>query len=137
MKVNYVRRSSGKRTSITLPDYLCELWETTRPPVGEGTVKAGLIDMLQQLEDPAAGTTFQFVVEKTMVDDVRAYQNRLLATNDEMKCKVIDWVLESIPCQVSPDDKASTVIAAINQLKAVKWEFVEQFSSITDQQWRF
>lgn len=136
MKVNYVRRSTGIRTSITIPDYLCELWRTAQPPADDAAVKAGLVNMLQQLEDPASGTTFQAVVEKTMVDDVHAYQNRLLANSDELKCKVLDWVLESIPCQVSPDDKVSTVMTAISQLKAVKWEFIEQFTSLTEQRWR-
>jgi hypothetical protein len=49
---------------------------------------------------------------------------------------LLDWVLESIPCQVSSEDNATTVMEAINQLKAVKWELVEQFSTLAEQRWR-
>ncbi|POU03916.1 hypothetical protein C3369_00680 [Escherichia sp. ESNIH1] len=136
MKVNYVRRSSGKRTTITLPDYLCELWRAARYPVDDNGVKAGIIDLLQQLDDPAPGMTFQALAEKTMVDDIRSYQNRLMASNDELKCRVIDWMLGLLPGQVSPDDKAPAVMTALATLKDVKWEVMEQFDSLEEQRWR-
>ncbi|MCR4458596.1 hypothetical protein [Pseudescherichia sp. L3] len=136
MKVNYVRRSSGKRTTITLPDYLCELWRAAQYPVDDNGVKAGIIGLLQQLDDPAPGMTFQALAEKTMVDDIRSYQNRLMASNDELKCRVIDWMLGLLPGKVSPDDKAPAVMNALATLKDVKWEVMEQFDSLEEQRWR-
>lgn len=31
MKVNYVRKGTGTRTSIVIPDHLCQLWLATTP----------------------------------------------------------------------------------------------------------
>ncbi|MDK9605896.1 hypothetical protein [Lelliottia wanjuensis] len=136
MKINFIRRSTGKRTTITLPDYLCELWATTRSPMCGSEVKAGLVDLLQQLHEPEPGATFQSLVERTMTDDVRSYQERILTSSDDLKCRVIDWILESLPCQLSPDDKATDVMASIAQMKSIKWEFVEHFTSLEEQRWR-
>ncbi|HCA3439707.1 TPA: hypothetical protein MO340_004271 [Salmonella enterica subsp. salamae serovar 35:g,m,s,t:-] len=136
MKINYVRRSSGKRTTITLPDYICELWFTTRLPVNGDGARTALCDLLEQLEDPEPGITFQSLVERTMLDDIRSYQNRLLASNDELKCRVIDWLIGLIPGQVSPEERAPAVLAALERLKSVPWETMEQFDTLEEQRWR-
>jgi hypothetical protein len=67
------------------------------PRVGERCSKEALCELLEQLDDPEAGITFQSQVEHVLLGDIRAYQNRLLASNDELKCRVIDWITSTLP----------------------------------------
>jgi len=55
MKINYIRKQSGKRTTIILPNSICELWFTTRPHIGERWSKEAHCELLEQLDDPHAG----------------------------------------------------------------------------------
>jgi hypothetical protein len=96
VKINYVRKQSGKeQQSFCLILYVSLL---TRPRVGERCSKEALCELLEQLDDPEAGITFQSQVEHVLLGDIRAYQNRLLASNDELKCRVIDWITSTGAC---------------------------------------
>ncbi|KAB1493237.1 hypothetical protein FZH95_21935 [Cronobacter sakazakii] len=136
MKINYVRKQSGKRTTIILPDSICELWFTTRPRVGERCSKEALCELLEQLDDPEAGITFQSQVEHVLLGDIRAYQNRLLANNDELKCRVIDWITSTLPCITSPTAQALEILEELDKLKLVPWEAIEKFDSLEEQRWK-
>ena len=136
MKINYVRKQSGKRTTIILPDSICELWFTTRPRVGERCSKEALCELLEQLDDPEAGITFQSQVEHVLLGDIRAYQNRLLASYDELKCRVIDWITSTLPCITSPTAQALEILEELDKLKLVPWEAIEKFDSLEEQRWK-
>ncbi|MBZ0059575.1 MULTISPECIES: hypothetical protein [unclassified Leclercia] len=136
MKINYFRKQSGKRTTIILPDSICELWFTTRPPVSESCARQALCELLEQLDDPKAGTTFQSQAEHVILGDIRAYQNRLLASNDELKCRVIDWVKSTLPCITPPTSQALEILEELDKLKLVPWEVIEKFDSLEEQRWK-
>lgn len=136
MKINYVRKQSGKRTTIILPDSICELWFTTRPPVSESCARQALCELLEQLDDPKAGTTFQSQAELVILGDIRAYQNRLLASNDELKCRVIDWITSTLPSITPPTSQASEILEELDKLKLVPWEVIEKFDSLEEQRWK-
>ncbi|UFM72096.1 hypothetical protein LO739_23715 (plasmid) [Leclercia adecarboxylata] len=136
MKINYVRKQSGKRTTIILPDSICELWFTTRPPVSESCARQALCELLEQLDDPKAGTTFQSQAELVILGDIRAYQNRLLASNDELKCRVIDWITSTLPSITPPTAQASEILEELKKLKLVPWEVIEKFDSLEEQRWK-
>ncbi|EOZ9285758.1 TPA: hypothetical protein N5O03_003911 [Enterobacter hormaechei subsp. xiangfangensis] len=136
MKINYVRKQSGKRTTIILPDSICELWFTTRPPVSESCARQALCELLEQLDDPKAGTTFQSQAELVILGDIRAYQNRLLASNDELKCRVIDWITSTLTSITPPTAQASEILEELEKLKLVPWEVIEKFDSLEEQRWK-
>lgn len=136
MKINYVRKQSGKRTTIILPDSICELWFATRPQVGESCSREALCELLEQLDDPKAGTTFQSHVEHVILGDIRAYQNRLLVSNDELKCRVIDWITSTLPCITPPTPQALEILVELGKLKLVPWESIEKFDSLEEQRWK-
>ncbi|MCE1499740.1 hypothetical protein LWU45_20555 [Enterobacter hormaechei] len=136
MKINYVRKQSGKRTTIILPDSICELWFTTRPPVSESCARQALCELLEQLDDPKAGTTFQSQTELVILGDIRAYQNRLLASNDELKCRVIDWITSTLTSITPPTAQASEILEELEKLKLVPWEVIEKFDSLEEQRWK-
>ncbi|MFZ5210169.1 hypothetical protein [Enterobacter kobei] len=136
MKINYFRKNSGKRTTIILPDSICELWFTTRPPVSESCARQVLCELLEQLDDPKAGATFQSEAEHVILSDIRAYQNRLLASNDELKCRVIDWITSTLPCITPPTAQALEILEELDKLKLVPWEVIEKFDSLEEQRWK-
>ncbi|MDT7033797.1 hypothetical protein [Enterobacter hormaechei] len=136
MKINYVRKQSGKRTTIILPDSICELWFTTRPPVSESCARQALCELLEQLDDPKAGTTFQSQAELVILGDIRAYQNRLLASNDELKCRVIDLITSTLTSITPPTAQASEILEELEKLKLVPWEVIEKFDSLEEQRWK-
>ncbi|MDK9361883.1 hypothetical protein [Lelliottia wanjuensis] len=136
MKINYVRRNSGKRTTIILPDSICELWLTTRPSVSEGGARKALCELLEQQDDPKPGVTFQSQVERAMLDGIRSYQNRLLASNDELKCRVIDWITCMLPGITPPTPQASDILAELDKLKLIPWEMLEKCDSLEEQRWK-
>ena len=136
MKINYVRRESGKRTTINLPDSICKLWLTTRPPVSESAARKALCELFEKLDDPIPGITFQSQVERVMLNDIRLYQNRLLASNDELKRRVIDWITNMLPGMTPPTPQASEILAELDKLKLVPWEMLEKFDSLEDQRWK-
>jgi len=136
VKINYVRKQSGKRTTIILPDSICELWFTTRPPVSESCARQALCELLEQLDDPKAGTTFQSQAELVILGDIRAYQNRLLASNDELKCRVIDWITSTLTSITPPTAQASEILEELEKLKLVPWEVIEKFDSLEEQRWK-
>jgi hypothetical protein len=134
VKINYVRKQSGKRTTIILPDSICELWFTTRPRVGERCSKEALCELLEQLDDPGS---WNYLVQLTsLLGDIRAYQNRLLASNDELKCRVIDWITSTLPCITSPTAQALEILEELDKLKLVPWEAIEKFDSLEEQRWK-
>lgn len=104
--------------------------------MSESCARQALCELLEQLDDPKAGTTFQSQAEHVILGDIRAYQNRLLASNDELKCRVIDWITSTLPCITPPTAQALEILEELDKLKLVPWEVIEKFDSLEEQRWK-
>ena len=135
MKVNYVRKGTGTRTTIVIPDHLCQLWLATTP---SHTVKRDtqrIKERLEQLDVPSEGEPFQRLAESALVADIEAYQARLLASGEQMKVRVIDALLAWLQGAVEPTASVNDVFKAIEQFKSIPWEIEESFESLEKQRY--
>lgn len=133
MKVNYVRKSTGKRTTILIPDHLCQLWLAITPSDAVSRETQRIKERLELLDEPADGEPFQRLAESALVADIEAYQGRLLAEGDDMKNRVIDALLPWLQGAVAPTDSAVDVLKAIEKFKDIPWEIAESFESLDRQ----
>lgn len=135
MKVNYVRKSSGTRTTIVIPDHLCQLWLSTTPSDVVKRDAQRIKERLEQLDDPGEGEPFQRLAESVLVADIETYQARLLADADHMKERVIDSLLPWLQCAVEPTATAVEVLKEIERFKLVPWALTESFGSLEAQRY--
>lgn len=133
MKINFVRFSSGKRTSITISDSICKLWFSSRFMADSDSVRSALKVRLENLSDPDEGMTFQQLAENTLVNDICEFQNRLLESKDLLKDRVIDELIPWLQAQVEPESSAKDVLLVISKFKNVKWDIAEKFQSLYSQ----
>lgn len=135
MKVNYVRKSSGKRTTILIPDHLCQLWlATTRSDVLTRDTQR-IKERLELLDEPGEGEPFQRLAESALVADIEAYQDRLLAGGQQMRDRVIDSLLPWLQGAVPPTATAAEVLKEIERFKTIPWDIIESFESLDHQRY--
>ncbi|EMO6640213.1 hypothetical protein M2J86_24890 (plasmid) [Citrobacter freundii] len=133
MKVNYVRKGTGTRTTIVIPDHLCQLWFATTPSDAVKRDTQRIKERLEQLDAPSEGEPFQRLAESALVADIEAYQARLLASGEQMKVRVIEALLPWLQGAVEPTASAGDVFKAIERFKSVPWEIEESFESLENQ----
>ncbi|ECJ5919144.1 hypothetical protein FNH63_16880 [Salmonella enterica subsp. salamae] len=135
MKINYVRKNSGTRTTILIPDPLCKLWLATTPSDAITRDTQRLKERLEQLDESTDGEPFQRLAESALVADIEAYQARLLANGEEMKNRVIDALLSWLPGAVEPTATAEEVMKEIERFKLISWDVTESFESLEKQRY--
>jgi hypothetical protein len=135
MKINYVRKNSGTRTTILIPDPLCQLWLATTPSDAITRDTQRLKERLEQLDESPDGEPFQRLAESALVADIEAYQARLLVDGEEMKNRVIDALLPWLQGAVEPTATAEEVLKAIEKFKSVPWAVTESFESLEEQRY--
>ena len=135
MKINYVRKNSGTRTTILIPDPLCQLWLATTPSDAITRDTQRLKERLEQLDESRDGEPFQRLAESALVADIEAYQARLLANGEEMKNRVIDALLSWLPGAVEPTATAEEVMKEIERFKLISWAVTESFESLEKQRY--
>ncbi|HHR5658201.1 TPA: hypothetical protein ACS62H_004666 [Klebsiella pneumoniae] len=135
MKINYVRKNSGTRTTIVISDPLCQLWLATTPSDAITRDTQRLKERLEQLDESTDGEPFQRLAESALVADIKAYQARLLADGENMKNRVIDALLPWLQGAIEPTATAEEVLKAIEQFKSVPWSVTESFESLEDQRY--
>ncbi|EGT5658412.1 hypothetical protein JD793_004615 [Citrobacter braakii] len=133
MKVNYVRKGTSTRTTIVIPDHLCQLWLATTPSDAVKRDTQRIKERLEQLDVPNEGEPFQRLAESALVADIEAYQARLLASGEQMKVRVIDALLPWLQGAVEPTASVNDVFKAIEQFKSIPWEIEESFESLEKQ----
>ncbi|NDO81479.1 hypothetical protein CJP72_12085 [Citrobacter sp. NCU1] len=133
MKVNYVRKGTGTRTTIVIPDHLCQLWLAATPSDAVKRDTQRIKERLEQLDEPGEGEPFQRMAESALVADIDAYQTRLLASGEHMKNRVIDALLPWLQGAVEPTASVDDVFKAIEQFKSIPWEIEESFESLERQ----
>ncbi|EKY1962317.1 hypothetical protein RA241_003707 [Cronobacter sakazakii] len=135
MKINYVRKNSGTRTTIIISDPLCQLWLATTPSDAITRDTQRLKERLEQLDESTDGEPFQRLAESALVADIEAYQARLLADDENMKNRVIDALLPWLQGAVEPTATAEDVLKAIERFKSVPWPVTESFESLEEQRY--
>lgn len=135
MRVNYVRKSTGRRTTIDIPDHLCKLWLATTPSDAVKRDTQRIKERLEQLGVPCEGEPFQRLAESALVADIETYQARLIASGEQMKVRVIDALLPWLLGVVEPTASAKDVFQAIEKFKSVLWEIEESFESLEKQRY--
>lgn len=135
MKVNYVRKSTGTRTTIVIPDHLCQIWLATTPSDAITRDTQRIKERLELLDEPGEGEPFQRLAESALVADIQAYQARLLADGENMKDRIIDALLPWLQGAVEPTATAVEVLKAIERFKSVPWSITESFESLQEQRY--
>ncbi|HHA1396906.1 TPA: hypothetical protein ACOEOW_003885 [Enterobacter hormaechei subsp. xiangfangensis] len=135
MKVNYVRKSTGTRTTIIIPDHLGQLWLATTPSNAITRDTKRIKERLEQLDEPEAGEPFQRVAESALVADIEAYQARLMADGEKMRDRVIDSLIPWLMGAVEPTATAAEVLKEIERFKTIPWEISESFESLERQRY--
>lgn len=133
MRVNYVRKSTGRRTTIDIPDHLCQLWLATTPSGAVIRDTLRIKERIELLDEPAEGETFQLLAESALVADIEAYQARLIADGAVMRDRVIDALLPWLQAAVEPTATAVEVLKEIERFKSIPWEILESFESLERQ----
>ncbi|EFL9618753.1 hypothetical protein HZ84_003965 [Escherichia coli] len=133
MKVNYVRKGTGTRTTIVIPDHLCQLWLANTPSDAVKRNTQRIKERLEQLDAPSEGEPFQRLAESALVADIEEYQARSLASGEQMKVRVIDALLPWLQGAVEPTASAKDVFQAIEKFKSVPWRIEESFESLDKQ----
>lgn len=116
MKVNYVRKGTGTRTTIVIPDHLCQLWFATTPSDAVKRDTQRIKERLEQLDAPSEGEPFQRLAESALVADIEAYQARLLASGEQMKVRVIEALLPWLQGAVEPTASAGMCLRRLRDL---------------------
>ncbi|ENR5961819.1 hypothetical protein ACEWL9_003803 [Enterobacter hormaechei] len=135
MKVNYVRKSSGTRTTIVIPDHLCQLWLATTPTGAVTRDTQRIKERLELLDEPGEGEPFQRLAESALAADIEAYQARLLADGESMKNRVIDALIPWLQGAVAPAANAADVLREIERFKTIPWGITEAFDSLDEQRY--
>ena len=135
MKINYVRKTSGTRTTIIIPDPLCQLWLATTPSDAVARDTQRIKERLEQIDESTEGEPFQWLAESALVADIQAYQARLLTDGENMKNRVIDALLPWLQGAIDPTATAEEVLKAIERFKSVPWSVTESFESLEEQRY--
>lgn len=136
MKINYVRKNTGTRTTIVIPDPLCQLWLATTPSDAVAARDTQRLKArLEEIEESTEGEPFQWLAESALVADIQAYQGRLLADGENMKNRVIDALLPWLQGAIDPTATAEEVLKAIERFKSVPWSVTESFESLEEQRY--